>query len=306
MTILDRVDLITGFGVEKKIVCSTKRVLANLYQYFKINLNDLIQTQLNNEISFHVFVDMLDFLSNMVEENIEPKIAAPQLSSIDCLPMSKKFFYPSQIVTLRKNNDLIVKYDDDLNKEHDLNLNSLFDYKNSNFKLNKYIDYTSIKLDNLFGRIYSCSCLHDHKNCLITLNNIIQNERELLLKFNKSDLGMKLFDNIICLIKLLQVVEFELLGMVFLNLAKKEEINRNSEYMIELSKYICDFSRKISLKDLAYFLMLNTNNNKITQANIELVNCHYSHVNPTQDTVDWGYSSNFSNTNNKSKILFFE
>ena len=110
----------SGFCIESKLICSSKRVLANLYILFKQNLNEVVQVTLSKENSFHSFIDMLDYLSYLIEETLESKIPliTPNFSNIDCIPKSKKFYYPNNLISLRTNNDeLILNYDDFLDKK---------------------------------------------------------------------------------------------------------------------------------------------------------------------------------------------
>lgn len=295
MSYLHKVDSLTGNAIENKIICCSKRALANLYILFKTILNKLTENKLynniHNENSFHIFMEMLDMFNNLIEKSMSEDRKITSLSRVDCIPKSNKFFFPTNLITLKQNNNLILKFDDDLNKEELVSLNDLIQSTKINFKMTKFIEFNSVKMDNIFGNVYSCNVIHDHKNCEVNLNCQIQKERDSVIEFNQSELGINLFDKIMSFIKMLQFVDIEFMCIIYLKLARKENLT-----LSEIKDKISPFSRKINLVDFAYYLLLNTINNKLTQSTLELVECHLEHTS-TPIIVNWPTNS---------KILMFD
>lgn len=275
MSLCEKIDEITGYAIEKKFIFSSKIATANLYILFRENIENLLESsqilELNNENSFHTFLLMLELIAKLVDDKNNSS-KAPNFSRIECLINSNKFFYPRNLITIKKNNDLIIKQDDDLNNEENIDLMSLFKHKES---LNRLIECSSVKIDNAFGNKYVCRTKHNHSSCDTKLNLLIENDFNQTTKFNKSNFGVKLFDYIICFIKILQIVEIELLGILFLKMLNNEQIY-DSLYFDEIKEKLLDLGRRITLQDLSYILQLNIIKNKHTQLVLELIECHFS------------------------------
>lgn len=278
MEYCDKVDELSGFACENKIICSTKRALSNLFLMFKDELSEYISIDenLNSDNSFHAFLKLLDILSNLIE-NKKYQTSLPSLTRVDCIPNSNKFYFPKNMIALKSNNDLFIKYDDCLANEKKAIIYDLFK-KFPRHNLNSYIDYDSIKLENIFGCIYFCTSKHDHKKCLDKMNKIIEQDKIIYNSFNITERGMLFFDYVIYFVKLLQLLDIELLSILYLKILKNEKI-QDSTFFNEIKDKLINLNRKITILDFAYFLQLTTLNHKFLNLTNELLECHFSSKN---------------------------
>jgi len=266
---------VTGFAIENKLICSTKVAITNSFLYFKDSLDALFTEKLifaqSDAQYYHSFLKLLNLLSfktdvsNILSEKIE-------LTRVDCIPRSRKFYFPPNIISLKDEKDLILKLDDeDDGSTEILTITCLYN-KNAN-NLSQFIDQSAIRIEDAFGESFPCPKKHQHKDCVVTLNNTIEKEKINSECYNKDENGVEQFDYLINWIKILQRVDFELIAILYLEILNNQNYSKSLK---QLKEKITILNNKITLKDFGYFILLCLRRNNRINLFIELIECHTS------------------------------
>ena len=83
------------------------------------------------------------------------------------------------------------------------------------------------------------------------LNEIILTETIANDKYNETSVGISQFDILINWIKLLQLVDFELIAIMYLEILNDQNYSKS---MNEIKQKINILNNKITLKDLSYYI----------------------------------------------------
>jgi hypothetical protein len=266
---------VTGFAIENKLICSTKVAITNSFLYFKDSLDALFTEKLifaqSDAQYYHSFLKLLNLLSfktdvsNILSEKIE-------LTRVDCIPRSRKFYFPPNIISLKDEKDLILKLDDEDDGSTEILTTTCLYNKNAN-NLSQFIDQSAIRIEDAFGESFPCPKKHQHKDCVVTLNNTIEKEKINSECYNKDENGVEQFDNLINWIKILQRVDFELIAILYLEILNNQNYSKSLK---QLKEKITILNNKITLKDFGYFILLCLRRNNRINLFIELIECHTS------------------------------
>jgi len=266
---------VTGFAIENKLICSTKVAITNSFLYFKDSLDALFTEKLifaqSDAQYYHSFLKLLNLLSfktdvsNILSEKIE-------LTRVDCIPRSRKFYFPPNIISLKDEKDLILKLDDEDDGSTEILTTTCLYNKNAN-NLSQFIDQSAIRIEDAFGESFPCPKKHQHKDCVVTLNNTIEKEKINSECYNKDENGVEQFDYLINWIKILQRVDFELIAILYLEILNNQNYSKSLK---QLKEKITILNNKITLKDFGYFILLCLRRNNRINLFIELIECHTS------------------------------
>ena len=274
-------DTVTGFAIENKLLCSTKIAITNCYLYFKESLDSRFSQKLqfaeNDGQFYHSFIKLLTLLNfNGSNKKANEKL---ELTRVDCIPRSSKFYFPSNIISLKDTNDLLLKFDDSYEKSEILNTCSLYNKIENNSHL---IEQTSIRIEDAFGSSFPCKEKHKHDSCLARLNEIIAAEKISNKKYNESTEGTLQFDILINWIKTLQLVDFELIAIMYLEILNKQNYSKT---LSEIKQKLNILNNKITLKDFGYYILYSLRRNNRVYLLIELIECHTMQNICKQDTA---------------------
>ena len=295
-----QMNMVTGFAIENKLVCSTKIAITNCFLYFKDSLDARFGQKLNfaenDKQYYHSFIKLLTLLN--FKKDFNKKTTTPiQLTRINCIPRSNKFYFPSNIISLKDHEDLLLKFDDAYEKTEVLNTCSLYNKTENNSHL---IEQTSIRIEDAFGSSFACKQKHKHGSCLVKLNEIILTETIANDKYNETSVGISQFDILINWIKLLQLVDFELIAIMYLEILNDQNYSKS---MNEIKQKINILNNKITLKDLSYYILFSLRRNNRVYLLIELIECHNSQNIFKQGTMTTPVEQ-APHTTQESKILF--
>jgi hypothetical protein len=204
-------------------------------------------------------------VSNILSEKIE-------LTRVDCIPRSRKFYFPPNIISLKDEKDLILKLDDEDDGSTEILTTTCLYNKNAN-NLSQFIDQSAIRIEDAFGESFPCPKKHQHKDCVVTLNNTIEKEKINSECYNKDENGVEQFDYLINWIKILQRVDFELIAILYLEILNNQNYSKSLK---QLKEKITILNNKITLKDFGYFILLCLRRNNRINLFIELIECHTS------------------------------
>jgi hypothetical protein len=281
------IDQYTGFAIENKIICSTKIAITNSFLHFRETLDSIFSNKLlfsnSDRQFFHTFLKMLSLLDFKISNNLHKSEEKFQLTRIDCIPFSSKFYFPSNVVSLRKDKNLILKLDDDYDSDgtcETLNTCSLF--KNNKTNIGHLIEPINIVIEDAFGMSFPCNKKHEHSSCLKTLNESIESEKIMNKEYNATQKGIDLFDTLINWIKIAQHVDFELMAILYLEILNDQSYSKS---LNEIKQKINILNNKINLKDFGYFILYSINRNSKIYLTSELIECHTAQNILKQDTV---------------------